>query len=198
MATDLNKVLLIGRLTRDPELRQTGSGTSYCRFSIANNRSYTANGERREEVSYFNCTAWARTAEVINQYCRKGKQVAIEGRLQQRSWDGQDGKKQYAVDVVVDNLQMLGAPSDGGGQGGGGSYGGGGGQQGGGSFGGGQQSGGSYGGGGQQGGGSFGGGQQDSGFGGPPPGGPPAGSPPPPPGGGGYQPDPMDDDDIPF
>lgn len=130
----------MGRLTRDPELRQTGSGTSYCRFGIANNRNYTTGGERREEVSFFNCVAWGRTAEIINQYCRKGKQVAIDGRLQQRSYESQDGKKQSAVDVVVENLQMLGAPGEGGGGSGsgGGSYGGsGGGSYGGGSGGGG-------------------------------------------------------------
>ena len=114
MATDLNRVLLIGRLTKEPELKQTGSGTSYCKFSIANNRNYTANGERKEEVSFFNCVAWARQAEIINQYCRKGKQVAIDGRLQQRSWMNQEGKKQYATDIVVDSLQMLGTPGDGG------------------------------------------------------------------------------------
>ena len=121
MANDLNRITLVGRLTRDPELRQTGSGTAFCKFGIANNRNYTANGERREEVSFFNCTAWGRTAEIINQYCRKGKQVAIDGRLQQRTWEDKEGKKQSSVDVVVENLQMLGAPGDGGG-GGGGSY----------------------------------------------------------------------------
>lgn len=120
MANDLNRVQLIGRLTRDPELRQTGSGTSYCRFGIANNRNYTTNGERREEVSFFNCVAWGRQAEIINQYCRKGKQVAVDGRLQQRSWEDKEGKKQSSVDVVVEQLQMLGAPGDGGGAGGGG------------------------------------------------------------------------------
>ncbi len=103
---------MIGRLTRDPELRQTGNGTSYCRISIANNRNYTANGERREEVSFFNCTAWGRQAEVINQYARKGKQVAIDGRLQQRSWQDQEGKNQSSVDVVIERLQLLGSASD--------------------------------------------------------------------------------------
>ena len=109
MANDLNRVVLIGRLTRDPELRHTGSGTAYCRISIANNRNYTTNGERKEEVSFFNCIAWGRQAEVINQYCRKGKQVAIDGRLQQRSWQNQEGKQQSTVDVVIEQLQMLGA-----------------------------------------------------------------------------------------
>jgi single-strand DNA-binding protein len=119
VANDINRVLLIGRLTRDPELRTTGGGTAYARFSIANNRSYTANGERREEVSYFNCVSWGRQAEIINQYCKKGKQVAIDGRLQQRSWEDKEGKKQSSVDVVVDSLQLLGSPGEGGGGGGG-------------------------------------------------------------------------------
>ncbi|MBI3395373.1 MAG: single-stranded DNA-binding protein, partial [Spirochaetia bacterium] len=82
----------------------------------ANNRNYTANGERKEEVSFFNCIAWGRQAEIINQYCRKGKQVAIEGRLKQNSWQDKDGKKQSSVDIVIEQLQMLGAPQ---GQGGG-------------------------------------------------------------------------------
>ena len=123
MANDLNRVVLLGRLTRDPELRQTGAGTAYCRFSVANNRNYTTNNERREEVSYFNCVAWSRLAEIINQYCRKGKQVALEGRLQQRSWENQEGKKQSSVEIVVEQLQMLGAATGGSGGGGGGGYG---------------------------------------------------------------------------
>ncbi|MCR9143797.1 MAG: single-stranded DNA-binding protein [bacterium] len=195
MANDLNRVQLIGRLTRDPELRQTGSGTAYCRFGIANNRNYTTNGERREEVSFFNCVSWGRQAEIINQYCRKGKQVAVDGRLQQRSWEDKEGKKQSSVDVVVENLQMLGAPGDGqGGGGGGGSYGGGDSGGGGGSYGsGGGSGGGSYSGAGGQSSGhssgyssepvTQGGGGGGGGF-----------SEPAPPYGG----DSMDDDDIPF
>ena len=114
MATDINRVILLGRLTRDPELRQTGGGQSYCRISIAVNRNYTANGENKEEVSFLNCVAWGRQAEVINQYCNKGKQVAIDGRLQQRSWQDADGKNQSSVDVVIERLQMLGSAQGGG------------------------------------------------------------------------------------
>ena len=121
MASDLNRVILIGRLTRDPELKQTQGGTALCRFSIANNRNYTTGGERREEVSFINCVAWARQGEIINQYCRKGKQIAVEGRLRQQSWEGQDGKKMSSVEVVVENFQLLGSPGEGGG-GGGGAY----------------------------------------------------------------------------
>ena len=110
MSHDVNRVILIGNLTRDPELKQTQGGTQYCRFSIANNREYTANNEKKKETGFYNCVAWAGLAAVINQYCRKGKQIAIEGRLQQRSWENTDGKKQSSVDIVVENMQMLGSP----------------------------------------------------------------------------------------
>jgi len=107
MANDLNRVILIGRLTRDPELRYTSSGTAVSSFSIANNRTYVTNGEKKEQVSYFNCVAWAKTGEVIVQYCKKGQRIGLEGRLQQRSWDDQDGKKRSTVEVVVENFQFL-------------------------------------------------------------------------------------------
>ena len=112
MASYLNRVVLIGRLTKDPELKSVGSGSTLCKFSIANNRTYTTGGERREEVNFFNCTVWGKQAEILSQYARKGKQLAIEGRLQQRSWEGQDGKKMSAVDIVVENFQFLGSRDD--------------------------------------------------------------------------------------
>lgn len=112
MASDLNRVVLIGRLTKDPELKSVGSGSTLCKFSIANNRTYTTGGERREEVNFFNCTVWGKQAEILSQYARKGKQLAIEGRLQQRTWEGQDGKKMSAVDIVVENFQFLGSRDD--------------------------------------------------------------------------------------
>lgn len=113
MASDLNKAILVGRLTKDPELRYTQSGTPVCSFSIANNRTYVAAGEKKEQVSYFNCVAWAKTGEVIAEYCKKGKRIGIEGRLQQRSWDDQEGKKRQTVEIVVDNFQFLDAPGGG-------------------------------------------------------------------------------------
>ena len=116
MAGDLNRIMLIGRLTRDPELRQIQSGTSLCRFSIANNRIYSQNGERKEEVSFFNCTAWGRLAEIVHQYCRKGKQVGVEGRLRHYSWQDNDGKKNSSVEVVAEQLQLLGSSQGGGSQ----------------------------------------------------------------------------------
>lgn len=107
MPSDLNRVFLIGRLVRDPELRSTPSGTSVASFSIANNRVYTVNNEKKEQVSYFNCTAWGKLGELIVQYCKRGNRIAIEGRLQQRSWDNKDGNKQSTVEVITDNVQFL-------------------------------------------------------------------------------------------
>lgn len=107
MANDLNRVLLIGRLTRDPEIK-TLSNTSVCNFSIANNRVYTANGEKREETHFFDCEVWGKLADVLKQYATKGKQIAIEGRLQQQIWDAPDGKKNSKIKIRVENFQLLG------------------------------------------------------------------------------------------
>lgn len=112
MASDLNKAIIIGRLTKDPDLRYTQSGTPVCSFSVANNRTYVAAGEKKETVSYFNCVAWAKTGEVIAEYCKKGQRIGIEGRLQQRSWDDQEGKKRQTVEIVVDNFQFLSPPRE--------------------------------------------------------------------------------------
>jgi single-strand DNA-binding protein len=112
MANDLNKVILIGRFTKDPELRYTQSGTAVCSFSVANNRTYVTGGEKKEQVSYFNCVAWAKTGEIIAEYCKKGQRIGIEGRLQQRSWDDQEGKRRFTVEIVVDNFQFLSAPRE--------------------------------------------------------------------------------------
>lgn len=107
MASDLNRVILIGRLTRDPELRYTPSGTAVASFSLANNRSYAVTGEKKDQVSYFDCVAWAKLGEIITEYCKKGHRIAVEGRLQQRRWDDQDGKKRTKVEVVIENFQFL-------------------------------------------------------------------------------------------
>ncbi|MFC1670297.1 single-stranded DNA-binding protein [Spirochaetota bacterium] len=107
MASDINRVVLIGRLTRDPELRYIQSGTAVANFSIANNRTYVSSGEKKEQASFFNCIAWAKLGEVISEYCKKGQRIGIEGRLQQRSWDDQEGKKRSTVEIVVENFQFL-------------------------------------------------------------------------------------------
>ncbi len=107
MANDINRVFIIGRLTRDPEFKQINS-SSLVNFSIANNRVFVVNGSKKEEVSYFDCSAWGKLADIIKQYCKKGKQVAVEGRLQQSVWDAPDGKKNSKIRIIVENLQLLG------------------------------------------------------------------------------------------
>ena len=109
MSNDLNSVTLIGRLTRDPELRQVGEGNSVCNFGIANNRTFMQNGNKREQVSFFNCVAWGKLGEIINQYCQKGKQIAIQGRIAQSTYDNKEGVKVSKVEIVVDNMQLLGS-----------------------------------------------------------------------------------------
>lgn len=109
MANDINRVFLIGRLTKDPELRYTQGGTSIASFSLASNRTYTAQNERKEQVSFFNCVAWGKPGEVIAQHCKKGQRIGIEGRLQQRSWQDQSGAKRNTVEIVVENFQFLSA-----------------------------------------------------------------------------------------
>lgn len=112
MPSDLNRVFLIGRLVRDPELRSTPSGTQVASFSVANNRTYMAGSEKKEQVSFFNCVAWGKLAELIAQYCKKGNRIGLEGRLQQRSWDDKDGNKHSTVEITADNVQFL-TPKDG-------------------------------------------------------------------------------------
>lgn len=107
MAGDLNRVILIGRLTRDPELRYTPSGTAVASFSIANNRTYAVSGEKKEQVSYFDCIAWSKLGEIITEYCKKGQRIAVEGRLQQRRWEDQENNKKSKIELVVENFQFL-------------------------------------------------------------------------------------------
>ena len=115
----LNKVLLYGNLTRDPEIRALPSGQQVANFSLATNRSFTDKEGRKQEVTeYHNVVAFARQAEVIGQYMKKGRPLFIEGRLQTRSWEA-EGKKNYRTEIVVDNFQFgpSGAPGTGGAQG---------------------------------------------------------------------------------
>lgn len=108
MANSLNRAMLIGNLTRDPELRKTANGQSVASFSIATNRSFTTQtGERKEQVDYHNIVAWGRLAEICAQYLTKGKKVYVDGRIQNREWDGADGQKRYRTEVVVENMIML-------------------------------------------------------------------------------------------
>ena len=108
MAT-FNKVLLIGNLTRDPELRYIPSGTAVTTFTVATNRAYTlASGEKREEACFVRVVAWGRQAELCGQYLSKGSPVFVEGRLQSRSWEGPDGQKRSTIEVVAQTVQFLG------------------------------------------------------------------------------------------
>jgi len=104
---DINKVFLIGRITKDPDLRYTQGGTAVVSFSIANNKSYTANNEKKDEVSFFNCVAWAKLAENISKYTGKGDKIALEGRLQQRTWTDKEGIKKSVVEIQAENVQFL-------------------------------------------------------------------------------------------
>ena len=106
---NLNKVFLIGNLTRDPELRYIPSGTAVATFTIATGRAYTmASGEKREETCFVRCVAWARQAELCGEYLSKGSPIFVEGRLQSRSWETPDGQKRSMIEVVVQNIQFLG------------------------------------------------------------------------------------------
>lgn len=107
MANDFNKVILIGRLTRDPEFKQAGS-SSVASFSLAVGRSYISNGEKKEETDFFDCEAWGKLAEVFQKYTGKGKQVMISGRLKQSTWETPDGKKASKIKVQVEDMQMFG------------------------------------------------------------------------------------------
>lgn len=104
-----NKVVLLGNLTADPEMRTTTSGQNVTSFSLAVNRVYNnAQGERQEETSFINCTAWGRTAETIAKYVSKGRQLLVSGRLQQRTWQDKDtGKNRSAIDVVVEEFSFV-------------------------------------------------------------------------------------------
>lgn len=107
----LNKVILMGRFTRDPELRSTPQGISTCSFSIAVDRNFVRQGEERK-ADFINCVAWRQTAEFISKYFKKGSMVALEGSIQTRSWDDQDGKKRYATDVVVSQVYFAESKRD--------------------------------------------------------------------------------------
>ena len=110
---DLNKVMLIGRLTRDPESRTTPQGHSVANFSIATSRVWKdSQGAQQDSTEYHNIVAWRRLAEICAQYLTKGRQVYVEGHLQTRSWEGNDGKKNYRTEIVADNMIMLGGRSD--------------------------------------------------------------------------------------
>ncbi|MBD3380338.1 MAG: single-stranded DNA-binding protein [Candidatus Omnitrophica bacterium] len=109
MAANLNKVFLMGNLTRDPELRYVPSGTAVANFTVAVNRQYKDNtGEKKEDVSFIRVVVWGKMAEICGEYLSKGRPVLVEGRLKSRSWETPEGQKRSALDVVASNVQFLG------------------------------------------------------------------------------------------
>jgi len=108
MAT-LNKVLLMGNLTRDPELRYAPNGTAVTTFTVAMSRAYnSAAGDKKEDVCYVRVVCWAKLAQICSEYLFKGRPVFVEGRLQSRSWQSQDGTKRSTIEVIAQNIQFLG------------------------------------------------------------------------------------------
>lgn len=103
---DINNLSIIGRLTKDPELKYTQSNKSVCSFDIA------VNGFKKEDVSYFKCVSWGKTAETITQYVKKGHRIGLNGRLEQTSWTDKEGNKRYSVEIVVAGFQFLQPKSD--------------------------------------------------------------------------------------
>lgn len=113
MAKGFNKVILMGNLTRDPEVRTTPSGQSVVSFGLAINRTWRgADGEQHESVSYIDCVAWGKTGEIIAQYVQKGRPLLVSGRLEQRSWE-QDGQKRSKVEVIVEDFNFVGGAQGG-------------------------------------------------------------------------------------
>jgi len=122
---NFNKVLLVGNLTRDPELKHTPSNQAVAAIGLAVNRQYTTkDGEKREETTFVDCEAWGRQAEVMSQYLSKGRPVLVEGRLKLDQWQDKDGNNRSKLKVVIENFQFLGGRGEGGGSrgGGGGDY----------------------------------------------------------------------------
>jgi len=117
MARSLNRVQLIGNLTRDPELRYTPNGNAVCTFGLATNRTWTTDsGEKREEVDFHRIVAWNKLAELCSQFLTKGRKVYVEGRLSTRSWTGQDGAQKSTTEVVIDDMILLDNRQSGAGQ----------------------------------------------------------------------------------
>jgi len=109
---DLNRATILGRLTRDPELKTTPNGKSVATIGLATNRVWTnaGTGAKEEKTEFHNCVLWGKLAEIAGQYLSKGRRLYVEGRLETRDWTGQDGVKRYRTEIVVDNMIMLDGP----------------------------------------------------------------------------------------
>ena len=109
MARGFSKAIIVGNLTRDPELRTTPSGTQVCGFTVAVNRNYKdGSGGNKEQVSFLDCSAWGRSGEIIAQYAKKGSGILVSGRLEQRSWEDKEGQKRSRVEIVVEDFNFVG------------------------------------------------------------------------------------------
>lgn len=107
----MNKVILVGRLTRDPELRSTSAGISTANFTVAVNRNFK-NKDGQYDADFISCVAFRNTADFVNKYFKKGSMICLDGRIQTRNYDAQDGTKRYVTEVVVENVEFAGAKSD--------------------------------------------------------------------------------------
>ena len=109
MARGFSKAIIVGNLTRDPELRSTPSGAQVCSFTVAVNRNYKdGSGNNQEQVSFLDCSAWGRSGEVIAQYAKKGSGILVSGRIEQRSWEDKEGQKRSRVEIVVEDFNFVG------------------------------------------------------------------------------------------
>lgn len=114
MARSLNRVQLIGNLTRDPELRFTPQGTAVCTFGLATNRTWTTEGEKKEDTEFHRIVAWNKLAELCSQLLTKGRKVYVEGRISSRNWTGQDGAQKTTTEIVIEDMIILDSRRDGG------------------------------------------------------------------------------------
>lgn len=113
MAKSLNRVQLIGNLTRDPELRYTPNGTAVCSFSVATNRNWTTDsGEKKEEAEFHRVVAWNKLAEICSQFLTKGRKVYLEGRLSTRSWNAQDGTQRSTTEIIISDMILIDSRRD--------------------------------------------------------------------------------------
>ena len=110
---NLNRAIIVGRVTQDPELRTTPSGQSVCNFSVATNRTWTNSQthEKQEKAEFHSVVAWSRLAEISNQYLKKGSLVMVEGRIETRSWSDATGNKKYRTEIIAENMQLGPRPS---------------------------------------------------------------------------------------
>ena len=114
MARGFSKAIIMGNLTRDPELRSTSTGSQVCGFTVSVNRSYKdSSGNQQEQVSFIDCSAWGKAGEIIAQYAKKGSGIMVSGRLDQRSWEDKEGQKRSRVEINVEDFNFIGGGNSG-------------------------------------------------------------------------------------